>query len=73
MIAASASKDIHSLRHYVTGYSSLMCSVEIHTGKIHMYFVTSVLYEITCITSNTDKPDTDSNPGVCMGVIFIWV
>jgi len=38
--------------------------IEIHTGKIHMYFVTSVLYEITCITSNTDKPDTDSNPGV---------
>jgi hypothetical protein len=29
-----------------------------------MYFVTSVLYEITCITSNTDKPDTDSNPGL---------
>jgi len=29
-----------------------------------MYFVTSVLYEITCITNNTDKPDTDSNPGV---------
>ena len=29
-----------------------------------MYFVTSVLYEITCITSNTDKPYTDSNPGV---------
>ena len=29
-----------------------------------MYFVTSVLYEITCITSNTDKPDADSNPGV---------
>ena len=40
------------------------CFVEIHTGKIHMYFVTSVLYEITCITSNTDKQDTDSNPGV---------
>ena len=38
--------------------------VEIHTGKIHMYFVTSVLYEITCITSNTDKQDADSNPGV---------
>ena len=38
--------------------------LEIHTGKIHMYFVTSVLYEITCITSNTDKPDTDSNPGL---------
>ena len=38
--------------------------LEIHTGKIHMYFVTSVLYEITCISSNTDKPDTDSNPGV---------
>ena len=29
-----------------------------------MYFVTSGLYEITCITSNTDKQDTDSNPGV---------
>jgi len=29
-----------------------------------MYFVTSVLYEITCITSNTDKQDTNSNPGV---------
>ena len=23
-----------------------------------MYFVTSVFYEITCITSNTDKPDS---------------
>ena len=40
------------------------CTVEIHTGKIQMYFVTSVLFEITCITSNTDKPVTDSNPGV---------
>ena len=39
-------------------------SLEIHTGKIHMYFVTSVLYKITCITSNTDRLDTDSNPGV---------
>ena len=28
------------------------------SGKIHMYFVTSVFYEITCITSNTDKPDS---------------
>ena len=36
-----------------------------------MYFVTSVLYEITCITSNTDKPDTDSNPGVW--VIFVYM
>jgi len=38
--------------------------LEIHTGKIHMYFVTSVLYDITCITSNTEKPDTDSNHGL---------
>ena len=29
-----------------------------------MYFVMSVLYEITCITSNTEKPHTDSNPGI---------
>ena len=37
--------------------------IEIHTRKIHMYFVTSVLYEITCITSSTHKQDTDSNVG----------
>jgi len=40
--------------------------IEIHTGKIHMYFVTLVLYEITCIPSNTDKPDTNSNVGLCV-------
>jgi len=34
--------------------------------KIHMYFVTSVLNLITCITSNTDIPDTDSNVGSCV-------
>jgi len=31
-----------------------------------MYFVTLVLYEIDCITSNTDVPDTDSNVGSCV-------
>jgi len=41
-------------------------ALEIHNGKIHMYFVTSVLYEITCITSKTYKPDTDSNAGLCV-------
>jgi len=35
--------------------------LEILTGKIH-----SVLYEITCITSNTYKPGTDSNVGFCV-------
>ena len=35
--------------------------VEIHNGKIHMYFVTPVLYQITCITSNMDLQDTDTN------------
>ena len=40
--------------------------VEIHTRKMHMYFVTLVLYEITCITSNTDIQDTDSNVGSCL-------
>ena len=40
--------------------------IEKHTGKIHMHFVTSVLYEITCIPSNTDKPDTDSDVGLCV-------
>ena len=33
-----------------------------------MYFVTSVFYEITFITSNTDKPDTDSNVGLCVHI-----
>ena len=37
--------------------------------KIHMYFLTSVLYEITCIPSNTDKPDTDSNVGLCVLIL----
>jgi len=32
--------------------------------KIHMYFVTSVLYQIIFIPSNTEKPDTDSNVGL---------
>ena len=35
-----------------------------------MYFVTSVLYEITCTPSNTDKPDTDSS-GVQFTTYFI--
>ena len=52
--------DISNCRHV----KDMTFGVEIQTGKIHMYFVTSVLYEITCITNNTDKPDTDSNPGV---------
>jgi len=39
-------------------------ALEIHIGKIHMYFVASGLYEITCISSNTDKPHTDSNIGL---------
>ena len=40
--------------------------LEIHTGKIHMHFVTSVLYEITRITSNTDQPNIDSNVSSCV-------
>jgi len=40
--------------------------VEIHTRKIQMFFVTSVLYEITCITSNMDIPDSDSNVSSCV-------
>jgi len=40
--------------------------VEIHNGKIHMYFVTPVLYQITCITSNMDLQDTDSNVVSCV-------
>jgi len=43
-------------------------SIEIRTGKMHMYFVTSVLYEITCIPSNTDEPDTDPNVGLCVPI-----
>jgi len=44
--------------------------LEIHTGKIHMYFVKFVLYAIsnTTITSNTDLPYTDSN--VCSFVLI---
>jgi len=44
--------------------------VEIHTGKFHMYFVTLVWYTITCITSNTDILNTDSNVGSC---VLIWM
>ena len=40
--------------------------LEIDTRKIHMYFVASVFYEITCIPSNTEKPPTDSNVGLCV-------
>ena len=60
--------DFHSFfRHQKkTGWKSCSYLLEIHTGKIHMYFVTSVLYEITCITSNTNKPDSDSNVGLCV-------
>ena len=34
-----------------------------NTGKINMYFVTSGLFQITCIPSNTDKPLRESNLG----------
>jgi len=40
--------------------------VEIHTGKLQISFSTSVLYENTAITSKTDIPKTDSNPGLCV-------
>jgi len=42
--------------------------LSMHTAKLHMQFVTSVLYEITCITSKTYRlPTQMSVPASSMG------